>query len=102
MTRYAVYTAESFEGQFLHEQEYWYAERDKNPLALDDQLAPLIERLAHSPWSGAQLNGEPNTTRTLPLAKTAHRVAYEIDDEAESVTLLAIWGMRERERPRLR
>ena len=102
MTRYAVLTAESFEKQFLGEQDYWYAERDKNPFALDDQLPPLFERLAHSPWSGARVKGEPHSTRTLPLAKTAHRVAYEIDDEAETVTLLAIWGMRERRRPKLR
>ena len=101
MKTYKVIAAVRFERMLIEEQDWWYANRDKNIHALDDELEHVIWRLKDSPWTGIQVEGEPQYTRSLLIKKTHHRVAYDIDDSNDQVELLAIWGLYKRDMPKL-
>ena len=98
---YEIYADEEFPAMLMREQDWWYANRDKNPFAFDDEMTILMHRLPHSPWSGISIEGYEEIYRSLLLRKTHHRVAYKIDDEKKSVTLLAVWGLRQLSMPKL-
>lgn len=95
MKTYKVEAAKPFQYQLEAEQSWWYANREKNPFALDDELEVLLDRIALNPWSGQQIAGYSRNVRSMLLRKTLHRVAFVVDDDDIVVRLLAIWGARE-------
>jgi len=99
MKSYRVEAAEPFKRQLADAQEWWIANRDKNPRALDQDVSRLLKRVENTPWAGQGVAGYPSVVRTMLLRKTHHRVAYRIDDEDGVVTLLVIWGSAERRPP---
>lgn len=101
MKTYEVIAAGPFKAQLSHEQAYWYANRDKNPWALDDGVEELLDKLASAPWTGQQVPGYPEEVRSMLIKKTQHRVAFRINDDDDTVLLLAIWGAAEAKMPDL-
>jgi len=101
MKTYEVIAAGPFQAQLRHEQAFWYAKRDKNPWALDDGLDALMENAASAPWTGQRVKGYPKEVRSMLIKKTQHRVAFRINDDDDTVLLLAIWGTAEGKMPDL-
>jgi len=46
---YTIEIEESFISMLHHEQDWWYANREKNISALDDDFEKLLEKLPHHP-----------------------------------------------------
>ena len=95
MSAYSVDAASPFKKQLAAKLDWWRENREKNPLALDDELESFMDFVGDNPWASPKLSGNPATVRSFLLRKTQHRIAYSVDDETKSVLLLTIWNTRE-------
>ena len=83
-------------------QEWWIANRDKNPDLFSDELDRANAALTYLPKRRKVhrvINGIE--VRRFALKKTQHHLYYHVIDDEEVVRVIAVWGMPKKGEPDL-
>jgi len=87
------------EQDILEEDVWWRANRDEQDSFQDEVEAALL-LLATAPRSGVRVRREgAGEVRRLTLRKTKRLVFYLVDEAAQTVHVLRVWGAPRRARP---
>lgn len=89
------------EQDILDEDEWWRANRDERD-CFADEVAAALALLSRSPRVGARVRREAaGEVRRLTLRRSKRLVFYLVDDAAQTVHVLRVWGAPRRARPAL-
>lgn len=77
---------------------WWRENRPSVPDLFQIELLAALGLLADAPLVGTRFRRK---YRRLRLQRTRHHVYYEVDDEAEVVVVVAVWGMPKGRTPKL-
>jgi plasmid stabilization system protein ParE len=76
---------------------WWREHRPSAPDLFANELIAALRVLADAPLIGSQYR---KRYRRLRLQKTHHHVYYEVDPEADEITVVAVWGMPKAKTPK--
>jgi plasmid stabilization system protein ParE len=96
-----VFTPES-EQQADEMDTWWRSHRQKAPGLFARELAEVRESIAGTPTLGGRHRTRSGrVAQRLLIPKTRTHVYFEVDEEQDTVVVLAVWGAPRRRSPRL-
>jgi len=82
-------------------RSWWFEHRDKAPLAFDDDLDELIERLEDQPRLVGRPVEQRSPVRRVYLRRIRYHVFFRIADDDAFVDVVALWHGSRRDMPKL-
>ncbi len=86
--------------QFEELVDWWRANRPAARDHLEQELSRVLDLLSRQPYIGRPYPERPDV-RTHLLRKTPYHVFYAVDDEADTLHVLAVWSAMRGEGPPL-
>lgn len=81
---------------------WWLENRDKAPSAFADDLDDAFRLIAELPRTGEPVHhSKLASARRLLLARTRYHLYYSVDDDGQTVRVLALWHTSRGKLPRL-
>jgi plasmid stabilization system protein ParE len=83
--------------------EWWTQHRLAAPRLFADEVANAVARLTHDPLAGQPFRSQSVAgVRRILCSRSRYHLYYVVDDFAETVIILAVWGAVRGKSPMLR
>lgn len=96
---YRIEIATSVAAQIRQASSWWDQHRPDARYSIESELDAALDGLGEHPRRGLRITTRGEPMYQIVLARTGHRILYDVDDQRQLIQIVAFWHGARRRRP---